>query len=118
MKFQMKSMPIVIAQVIASGALSVISAPAVMAQDAADAPQRVTITGSMISRANKETPSPVQVLSADELVKSGFTTVSEVLTNLTSNGAGSLGQGFAGAFAGGASGVSLRGFALRRRREF
>ena len=112
MKFQLKSMPLVIAQVIASGALSVIAAPAVMAQDAADVPQRVTITGSMISRANKETPSPVQVLSADELVKSGFTTVSEVLTNLTSNGAGSLGQGFAGAFAGGASGVSLRGLTV------
>ncbi|MDO8653932.1 MAG: TonB-dependent receptor [Undibacterium sp.] len=114
MKFQLKSMPMMIAQVIASGALSVIAIPAVMAQEAstADAPQRVTITGSMISRANKETPSPVQILSADDLVKSGFTTVTEVLTNLASNGAGSLGQGFAGAFAGGASGVSLRGLTV------
>lgn len=115
MKFQLKSMPMLIAQVIASGALSAIAVPAVMAQEVAagaDAPQRITITGSAISRANKETPSPVQVLSSDDLVKSGFTTVQEVLNNITSNGAGALSQGFAGAFAGGASGIALRGLSV------
>ncbi|MCX7173270.1 MAG: TonB-dependent receptor [Proteobacteria bacterium] len=109
MKRQMKSMAIVVAQVIASGALSTMAVPVAMAQDAAE---RITITGSMVSRANKETPSPVQILSSDDLVKSGFTTVQEVLANITSNGAGSLTQGFSGAFAGGASGIALRGMTV------
>jgi iron complex outermembrane receptor protein len=113
MKYQMKSLPMVIAQIIASGALSAIAVPAVMAQETvATEPQRVTITGSMISRSNKETPSPVQILTSEDLVKSGFTTVADVLSNITSNGAGALAQGFAGAFAGGASGVALRGLTV------
>jgi iron complex outermembrane receptor protein len=112
MKLKLKSMPVMIAQIVASGALSVVAAHPAMAQQADESLQRITVTGSMVSRANKETPSPVQVLSADDLVKSGFTTVADVLQNLTSNGQGALAQGFAGAFAGGASGVALRGLSV------
>lgn len=113
MKFQLKSMPLVIAQVIATGAFSALSLQSAMAQQSAEENlQRVTVTGSMVSRANKETPSPVQILSSDDLVKSGFTTVADVLQNITSNGQGALAQGFSGAFAGGASGVSLRGLSV------
>ncbi|MBV8633189.1 MAG: TonB-dependent receptor, partial [Burkholderiaceae bacterium] len=65
--------------------------------------------GSNIRRADAETPSPVQVISSDDLKKSGYTTVSQVLENLTSNGQGNLSSGFPGAFAGGATGISLRG---------
>jgi iron complex outermembrane receptor protein len=114
MTFKMKSMPRAILHVIASGALSAIAIHPAMAQQAADSaePQRVVVTGSMISRADKETPSPVQVLTADDLAKSGFTTVSEVLSNLTSNGQGALSQSFSGAFAGGGAGVALRGLTV------
>ncbi|MEO7495403.1 MAG: TonB-dependent receptor [Massilia sp.] len=115
MKFKMKSMPLAIATVIASGALSVIPVTQAVAQEAMGAApemQKVLVTGSLISRANKETPSPVQVLTADDMAKSGFTTVAEVLSNLTSSGQGNLAQGFSGAFASGASGVSLRGLTL------
>ncbi len=115
MKFKMKSMPVLIAQVVASGALSAMAMPSAMAQDAgvaADNTQRVTITGSLISRANKETPSPVQILTADDLVKSGFTSVADILSTITANGQGALAQGFAGAFAGGGSGVALRGLSV------
>ncbi|WP_256079738.1 TonB-dependent receptor [Massilia sp. YIM B04103] len=80
---------------------------------AADAtPTRVVVTGSLISRADKETPSPVQVLNSDDLIKSGYTSVAEVLSNLTANGQGALSNGFAGAFANGGSGVSLRGLTV------
>ncbi|NVD99290.1 TonB-dependent receptor [Massilia sp. BJB1822] len=75
-------------------------------------PTRVVVTGSLISRADKETPSPVQVLSSDDLIKSGYTSVAEVLSNLTANGQGALSNGFAGAFANGGSGVSLRGLTV------
>ncbi|WP_229418053.1 TonB-dependent receptor [Massilia sp. Root351] len=85
-----------------------------MAQQAAAeaAPQRVVVTGSLISRADKETASPIQVLSADDLIKTGSTSIAEVLSNLTSNGQGALGTGFSGAFANGAAGVSLRGLSV------
>ncbi|WP_035375045.1 TonB-dependent receptor domain-containing protein [Pseudoduganella violaceinigra] len=91
-------------------------APAAQAQTSAGSEaqpiQRVEITGSTIRRADKETPSPVQVLSAQDLKNSGYTTVSEVLRNVTANGQGTLSQSFSGAFAGGASGISLRGLSV------
>ncbi|MBQ5947102.1 TonB-dependent receptor [Massilia sp. ST3] len=112
MTFKMKSLPFAVACVVASGAL--IGAPA-MAQDqapAAQAPQRVVVTGSLISRSDIETPSPIQVITADEMVKTGKTSVAEILGELAANGQGALGTGFPGAFANGASGVSLRGLTV------
>lgn len=72
--------------------------------------QRVEITGSNIRRADAETPSPVQVISADDMKKSGYTTVSQVLQNITANGQGTLSNSLGNSFATGASGISLRGF--------
>lgn len=114
MKFKMKSMPLAIVQVIASGALSALVAHPAMAQApvSADAPQRVVVTGSLVSRADKETPSPVQVLTADDLAKSGFSSVADVLATITANGNGALSQSFSGAFATGAGGISLRGLTV------
>jgi len=71
--------------------------------------QRVEITGSSIRRVDTETPSPVQVISAEDLKKSGYTSIAQVLQNVTANGQGTLSSGFSGAFAAGAEGVSLRG---------
>jgi iron complex outermembrane receptor protein len=76
------------------------------------APQRVVVTGSLISRTDTETPAPVQVLTAQDIQRSGKTSVAELLTDLAANGAGTLGSGFSGAFANGASGVSLRGLSV------
>ncbi len=72
----------------------------------------VQVTGTNIRRVDAETASPVQVLTAEELAQSGYTTVSEVLRDITANGQGLLSQGFNGAFAGGASGVALRGLSV------
>jgi iron complex outermembrane receptor protein len=71
--------------------------------------QEVVVTGSHLLRTDTETPSPIQVLTAKDLDESGYTTVSQVLQNLTANGQGTLSNAFNGAFAGGATGVSLRG---------
>lgn len=111
MSLKLKALPLALAQVVAGGAFMIAVAPA-LAQSTGDTGanvQRVEITGSNIRRADKEIPSPVQVITADDLKKSGYTTVSQVLQNITSNGQGTLSQGFAGAFATGASGVSLHG---------
>jgi iron complex outermembrane recepter protein len=74
--------------------------------------ERVVITGSAIPRTETETPAPVQVISAEEIQKTGATSVNEVLHALTANGEGNLNQAFSGAFAGGAAGVSLRGLTV------
>jgi iron complex outermembrane receptor protein len=71
--------------------------------------QEIVVTGSRISRTDAETPAPIQIITELELKESGYTTVSEVLRNLTANGQGTLSNAFPGAFAGGATGVSLRG---------
>jgi iron complex outermembrane receptor protein len=74
--------------------------------------ERVTITGSNIRRADTETPSPVQVITVEDIKASGYTDVSDVLRNITANGQGTLSQAFNGAFASGASGVALRGLTV------
>lgn len=114
MKLRIKPMPVAILQVIASGAFSVAALTPAMAQQAASGQpvQRVVVTGSMISRTDTETATPVQVISAADIQRSGKTSVAELLTDLASNGAGTLGTGFSGAFANGASGISLRGLSV------
>jgi iron complex outermembrane receptor protein len=74
--------------------------------------QEIVVTGSMIKRTDVETPSPVQVVTAEDLQNSGYTTISDVLRNLSANGAGTLSQGFNSAFAGGGSGIALRGLSV------
>ena len=74
--------------------------------------ERVTVTGSNVLRSTLETASPVQVLTADDLARSGYTTLSQVLTGITANGQGTLSQSFPGAAAVGSSGIALRGLTV------
>jgi len=89
-----------------AGALASSSA---MAQEAATNLDRITVTGSNIPRTNTETPSPVQVVTRQDIDRSGKTTVAEYLQTLTSDGAGSIPKTFGNGFAGGGAGISLRG---------
>jgi iron complex outermembrane receptor protein len=79
---------------------------------AATALEEIVVTGSLLKRTDTETPSPVQVISAADLLNSGYTNVSDVLRNLAANGQGTLSQGFTEAFAAGASGIALRGLTV------
>jgi iron complex outermembrane receptor protein len=92
-----------------SGTAALMSAPTFAQSTAPQELERITVTGSNIRRTDTETPSPVQVITADDLKKSGYTTVNEVLQNITANGQGTLSQNFSRAFAGGAAGIALRG---------
>jgi len=121
MSSNMKVLPRAISHLVAAGAFSAAFVSGAMAQQQpgptapqadglqAAGMQRVEVTGSYIRRADGETPSPVQVLNARDLRNSGYTSVGEVLQNLTANGAGTLSQNFTGGFAAGGSGISLRG---------
>ena len=91
---------------------------AVLAQDAPSAAQpqtqtqTVTVTGSNVRRTDSETPSPVQVMTAQDIKNSGYTSVGDVLHNITANNMGSLSQSAPSAFAAGGSGVALRGLTV------
>ena len=74
--------------------------------------EEIVVTGSLIKRSDFDTPSPVQVVTAEDLEQSGYTSVSEVLRNIASNGQGTLSQSFGLAFAGGGAGVALRGLTV------
>jgi len=86
MKLKMKSMPFAIMNVIATGALSAIVAHPAMAQQADDANnaniQRVEITGSSIKRIQKEGALPVQVMTQEEIKKTGATSATDLLQSL------------------------------------
>jgi iron complex outermembrane receptor protein len=74
--------------------------------------EAIVVTGSYIRRTDTETPSPVDVISADDIVKSGLTTIADVLHSFSADNSGTLTSNFSGAMAGGASGVSLRGLTV------
>jgi iron complex outermembrane receptor protein len=72
----------------------------------------IVVTGSLIRRTDIETASPVTVITAQALQISGFDSLASVLTNVTANGAGTLSDNNSVAFAGGASGIALRGLSV------
>ncbi len=74
--------------------------------------ERAYVTGSNIRRSDTETPSPIEVITAEDLKKSGLSSIADVLHNLTANNMGSLTQANPAAFAAGGSGVSLRGLTV------
>ena len=81
---------------------------AVAQQQQAQTLQRVEITGSNIKRINAETVAPVEVITREQIERSGQPTIAEVLRNIPAN-TGSFGESFSNSFAPGAAGISLRG---------
>ncbi|MGE8211090.1 MAG: TonB-dependent receptor [Stenotrophomonas rhizophila] len=101
-----------ISTVLASSTLLLVGALAsssAFAQEQATNLDRITVTGSNIPRTNTETPSPVQVITRQEIDRTGKTTVAEYLQTLTADGSGSIPKTFGNGFAGGGAGISLRG---------
>ncbi|MDY4295114.1 MULTISPECIES: TonB-dependent receptor [unclassified Xanthomonas] len=92
-----------------AGVLAALAGPAALAQEAATNLDRITVTGSNIPRTDTETPSPVQVVTRQEIDRTGKTSLAEYLQTLTADGAGSIPKTFGNGFAGGGAGISLRG---------
>jgi iron complex outermembrane receptor protein len=78
--------------------------------------QVILVTGSILGRTDTETPSPVTVLSTDELEHRGVNTVAEGLQRIAANGAGTISEGWNNGnnFAAGANAVSLRGLTVQK----
>jgi iron complex outermembrane recepter protein len=70
--------------------------------------EKVEVTGSNIKRTDSETISPVDVITREEIERSGKQTVSEVLRSIPQN-TGSLDEKNTNSFAPGSAGISLRG---------
>jgi iron complex outermembrane receptor protein len=92
------------------GALSRAAAAGSTATD--PALEEVVVTGTRVRRTDAETPSPVQVISRDEIEKSGLQNIADVIRSVSADNQGSLPTAFSAGFASGASGVSLRGLGL------
>jgi iron complex outermembrane recepter protein len=74
--------------------------------------QTITVTGSALPRVDTETPSPVTVISAQQIARSGYTTISDVVRSISADNSGSIPNAFTNGFAAGASGVALRGLTV------
>ena len=71
----------------------------------------IVVTGSILRQDVNNTPSPVSVLTSESLEQRGIQTTQEALQRISSNNGAALTNSFSanGAFAAGASAVSLRG---------
>lgn len=74
--------------------------------------QTITVTGSAIPRIDTETASPVTTISAKDIARSGYTTISDVVRSISADNSGSIPNSFTNGFAAGSSGVALRGLTV------
>lgn len=107
-----------------SAALLASASSVVVAQDTSPSPQTppqesqakqlqtITVTGSAIPRIDVETPSPVTVITAAQIERSGLKTVSDVVRAISADNSGSIPTAFTAGFAAGSAGVALRGLTV------
>ncbi len=93
------------------GSLLIASTTSVHAQDA-QKQERIEVTGSSIKRTDTETSSPVQIITREEIQRSGKSNIADVIRNISSDNSGTISGAFTGGFAAGAAGVSLRGLGV------
>ena len=86
-----------------------VAVPAVWAQDTG---QRVEVTGSRVKRSDTETAAPVQILTREDIERTGRQSIQEVLRSVTADGLGSIPTSFSNGFASGSAAVSLRGLGV------
>ncbi|KQW51246.1 hypothetical protein ASD88_00930 [Pelomonas sp. Root662] len=72
--------------------------------------ERVEVTGSLIKRVDRATPSSVQSITREDIRGSGYATIDELLRANSAVDASSIQDGAATGFVGGLSTISLRGF--------
>jgi iron complex outermembrane receptor protein len=87
-------------------------APAPTGDQATDNSPDIVVTGTLFRRTDTETPSPVTVLTSENLARAGVTTVADAIRSVSADSAGSIPTGFQGGFSAGGSAVSLRGLGV------
>lgn len=71
--------------------------------------EKVEVTGTNIKRTDTETVAPIEIITREQIERSGQVTVAEVLREISINSGNSYSESFTNSFAPGASGISLRG---------
>lgn len=92
----------------AVGILGTIAAPAAIAQESAATLDRIEVTGSRIKRAEVEGPSPITVISREDIDVSGELSVADFLRNNVYNSFGSTRES-SGSATGSQATINLRG---------
>src|SRR5438552_11038346 len=86
-------------------------------QPAPKSKTKVEVTGSNIPRINAETALPVQVITRDDIKRTGVTTVEELLSTIAVSAQGNnntVSASASGAVTSGVAGASLRGLGSQR----
>ncbi|MBK6806235.1 MAG: TonB-dependent receptor plug domain-containing protein [Betaproteobacteria bacterium] len=103
MAFQRKKVAAALAYAVSVGTTAtLLTAVPVYAQD-----MRVNVTGSNIKRVDNETASPIQVITREDIERTGASSVNELLQFIPSAGFG-LDDRFTNGFAPGAGGLNIR----------
>ena len=105
MKFRYS--PVALAVFAALGSVTVTPATAQQTQPQAQSLERVTITGSNIRRTDQETVAPVEIITREQIERSGQATIADVIKTIPANLGGSYSESFANSFASGARGFRM-----------
>ena len=107
--YKMKNIPNALAAILGAAiSVSLLMVSSVSAQQPQKV-EKIEVTGSNIKRVDVETVAPVEIITREQIERSGVPTVAEVIRNIPSAATGSFNESFSNSFAPGASGVSLRG---------
>jgi len=101
--------PVTLAVFAALGLAGLTPVAAQQAQPQAQSLERVTITGTNIRRTDQETVAPVEIITREQIERSGQPTIADVIRTIPQNLGGSYSESFSNSFAPGAAGISLRG---------
>ncbi|MEQ1595492.1 MAG: TonB-dependent receptor [Casimicrobium sp.] len=96
-------------QLVVAIAATFVASGVAYAQQTTQRVEKIEITGSNIKRVDTETASPVQIITREDIERSGAQTVSDLLQKIPSNNGGAFNESSLNSFAAGSSAVSLRG---------
>ncbi len=103
-----KQLVTIVAQALGTGVAASMIATSAFAQQAQKV-EKIEVTGSNIKRVDTETVAPVEIITREDIERTGKSTIAEVLRSIPSNTSGSFNESATNSFAPGASGLSLRG---------
>ena len=91
------------------GVATAVASPSSLALDASAKVERIQVTGSHIRRTHNEDATPLQIVSAEDIERSGKVTLTDVLRDLTINTGNSYDEQYTSSFSAGSASIGLRG---------
>jgi iron complex outermembrane receptor protein len=110
LKFDLNSRGLRSGLLLGAAAIVGLASPA-FAQDQGGV-ETVVVTGSLLNRSDVETPSPVTIVTSQQIQASGLTSTGDIVRSLSADNSGSIPTAFGIGFASGSSGVALRGLTV------